>query len=144
MVVATSFPVRFRNHPGKKSMRSPNTLALLAAAALALTAGCSSEDPGSDGEASGGEQMTVIYEATGTGTADLRYSDVSTARVRTEDGVALPWKVEITGGKTDFLSFSVSGNAEEQEVGCVLTVDGETISSDRSPYSIAECQFGKP
>lgn len=126
-------------------MRSSKTLATLVAVVLALTAGCSAEDSGPGGEDSaGGEEMTVVYEATGSGTATVRYSDVSTARVATDDGVALPWSVEVTGPKTDFLSFTVSGDADDQEVGCVLTVDGEEVSTDSSPYSIAECRMGQP
>src|SRR5205809_6825988 len=109
-------------------MRSAPTLALLIAAGLSLTAGCSS-DPKS-GDSADGEKMTVVYEATGAGRASLiRYVDVSTQRVvHMSEGAALPWRKEATGKKTDHVTLTVSSAAEKDVVSCRLVVDGKEVA----------------
>lgn len=122
-------------------MRARKTLPLLIAAGLAVTAGCSSKSGGSEPQGSGGgEKITVVYEATGTGRADLiRYVDVSTVWVvHLSEGADLPWTKEAAGAKSDYIRLTVSAEREKDEVGCRLVVDGKEVAKEVGP-TIVEC-----
>jgi hypothetical protein len=73
----------------------------------------------------GDGMVTVVYEVTGTGAAQIEYNDEGVTLKREHD-VALPWRKEMTLPKTTL--FRVKGyfeGTDSGDISCTLTIDGQ-------------------
>ncbi|MEV4152054.1 MmpS family transport accessory protein [Nocardia salmonicida] len=82
-------------------------------------------------------EVTVSYQAGGTGTSTVTYSDGS-LDVAQESEVTLPWSKEVTvTGLVKFVSLSVLSGADGGSVSCKITVGGKVIAEDQASGQFA-------
>ncbi|MFD3744227.1 MmpS family transport accessory protein [Nocardia sp. NPDC058633] len=82
-------------------------------------------------------EVTVSYQAGGTGTSTVTYSD-GNLDVAQESDVALPWSKDVTvTGLVKFVSLSVLSGADGGNVSCKITVGGKVIAEDQASGQFA-------
>lgn len=86
-------------------------------------------------------EVTVSYEAGGTGTASITYAGKG-LDLGQESDVALPWSKDIElDGLVKFVSLNVRTGSEGGEVTCTITANGKIIAQDQAsgPFAVAGC-----
>ena len=103
-------------------------------------AGCSSDSGSGD---SGGEQATVVYELSGAGKVrKIRYNDVRTKRMAfVDEPTQLPWRMEITGPKSDYMTISAIVVDDNADATCKITVDRTEVATS-TEGGVVECRVG--
>lgn len=82
-------------------------------------------------------EVTVTYEAGGTGTATVTYSGQG-MDVGQESDVALPWTKDVAlDGLVKYVSLTVMAGFEGGQVSCKITVDGKVIAEDQASGQLA-------
>ncbi|MFC6012381.1 MmpS family transport accessory protein [Nocardia lasii] len=82
-------------------------------------------------------EVTVSYQAGGTGTSTVTYSDGS-LEVAQDSDVALPWSKDVTvTGLVKYVSLSVLAGAEGGTVSCKITVGDKVIDEDQATGQFA-------
>ncbi|MEV0854358.1 MmpS family transport accessory protein [Nocardia fluminea] len=82
-------------------------------------------------------EVTVSYEAGGSGTSTVIYTDGS-LDVVTESDTALPWSKNVTiTGLVKFVSLSVMSGIDGGTVSCKITVGGKVIAEDQATGQLA-------
>lgn len=130
-------------HPGWSDMRTKMTLAGLAALAL-LAVACGSGDKDTAGPGSGGGNgksggKAVVLEVTGPKSADVTYG-LGTDQSQ-EQGVALPWKKEMTSNESMLIVTLLAQNKGTGDISCKITIDGKTVKENKSSgqYATVTC-----
>ncbi|WP_435207122.1 MmpS family transport accessory protein [Micromonospora sp. bgisy143] len=73
---------------------------------------------------SGPAPVTVVYEVTGVGRADIAYFDAESDLIHV-DGAKLPWRMTIrTNGQSRVMVEARWSDYEERPIGCTVTVTG--------------------
>ncbi|WP_433115503.1 MmpS family transport accessory protein [Micromonospora sp. CA-246542] len=73
---------------------------------------------------SGPAPVTVVYEVTGVGRADIAYFDAESDLIHA-DGAKLPWRMTIrTNGQSRVMVEARWSDYEERPIGCTVTVTG--------------------
>lgn len=89
-----------------------------------------------------GRTVVVVYEVTGSGTADISYVEKLGETPKQARGVKLPWKKEVsmTGAALVLVTAYRSGSGSGS-LGCTATVDGEQVAkrSAEGSYAVATC-----
>ncbi|MCW3841713.1 MmpS family protein [Micromonospora yasonensis] len=87
----------------------------------------------------GAGRLTVVYEVTGSGVADLEYYDANGDFVQTER-VKLPWRLKLTTDGTErvMVLASHSDFMETSRLSCQIQVDGKVVTQNASEYR-ADC-----
>ncbi|WP_410872272.1 MmpS family transport accessory protein [Nocardia sp. A7] len=82
-------------------------------------------------------EVAVSYQATGSGTGTVIYSD-GTLDVQTEADVPLPWSKDVTiTGLVKQSALSVMSSFDGGTVSCKIVVDGKVIAQDEASGSLA-------
>ncbi|MFG1889887.1 MmpS family transport accessory protein [Micromonospora sp. NPDC049051] len=121
-------------HPhARRLLRTARSLALLAA--LATSASCTAEVPQAAPPASAPPATasatpgptwpaTVVYEATGTGLADIEYFDAA-GQFRQLSGRKLPWRLSfVSDGSTQRTVVVTQRTDDAPTMGCRVTIGG--------------------
>jgi hypothetical protein len=89
-----------------------------------------------------GKTITVVYEVTGSGTADISYVEKLGETPKQVKGVKLPWRKEVSmTGATLVLVTAYRSGSGSGSLGCTATVDGEEVAkrSAEDSYAVATC-----
>jgi hypothetical protein len=89
-----------------------------------------------------GRTITVVYEVTGSGTADISYVEKLGETPKQAKGVKLPWRKEVSmTGATLVLVTAYRSGSGSGLLGCTATVDGEEVAkrSAEGSYAVATC-----
>lgn len=82
-------------------------------------------------------EVTVSYQAGGTGTGTVIHTDGS-MDVVTESDIALPWSKDVAvTGLVKFVSLSVMSGIDGGTVSCKITVGGKVIAQDQATGQLA-------
>jgi hypothetical protein len=114
---------------------------LIAVGLVGCSSGSDSDESGGSGD-SGGKQVTVAFELTGTGKVEkIRFNDVNTHQMSFVDPpTQLPWRKEITGPESDYLTLSAI-TIGDTPVTCKITIDGKEVAT-ATDTAVPECKVG--
>ncbi|MEU4644881.1 MmpS family transport accessory protein [Micromonospora sp. NPDC023814] len=84
--------------------------------------------------------VTVVYEVTGRGPADVEYYDANGDFVQTE-GVTLPWRMRLRAHDAERVMVLATGPDRNSTIGCRITVDGRAAAEDAGRWQVT-CNKG--
>jgi hypothetical protein len=84
--------------------------------------------------------VTVVYEVTGRGPADVEFYDANGDFVQAE-GVTLPWRMRLRTHDAERVMVVVTGPDRNGMIGCRVTVDGRTVARDGGRWQV-NCSTG--
>ncbi|MCM0676734.1 MmpS family protein, partial [Micromonospora phytophila] len=80
-------------------------------------------------------RVTVVYEVTGRGPADLEYYDANGDFIQVER-VKLPWRRSMRMHDAERVMVLAGNSDDEALISCRITVDGEAVAEDQSDWGV--------
>ncbi|MGS2613373.1 MmpS family transport accessory protein [Micromonospora sp. LZ34] len=79
-------------------------------------------------------EVTVVYEVTGRGPADLEYYDANGAFIQVEQ-VTLPWRRSLRMHDAERVMV-LANHGRQDPISCRITVDGRTVATDDRAWGV--------
>ncbi|MDO3702529.1 MmpS family transport accessory protein [Micromonospora sp. C28SCA-DRY-2] len=79
-------------------------------------------------------RVTVVYEVTGRGPADLEYYDANGDFIQVEQ-VTLPWRRSLRMPSAERVMV-LADHGQPDRISCRITVDGRTVATDEGAYGV--------